>query len=47
MGWFRVVAKGAMEDAKGFGHNNFKIKMGEAALLEAFWQASEKNSPFK
>lgn len=46
IGWFRTGANGAMEGAKGFGHNNFKIKMGEAAVQEALWRASEKISIF-
>ncbi len=36
---FAVAADMAMEGAAGFGHNNFKIKMGRAAVAEALWQA--------
>jgi xanthine dehydrogenase YagS FAD-binding subunit len=31
-----------MDKAKSFGHNNFKIKMGKAALREALQQAVQK-----
>jgi hypothetical protein len=33
----------AMEGAIGFGHNDFKIKMGKAAVAEALLQAIQKN----
>ncbi len=42
MGWFKKGADLAMDGAKGFGNNNFKIKMGKAAVWEALWQASKK-----
>jgi len=32
----------AMEGATTFGKNNFKIKMGKAAVTEALQQASQK-----
>jgi len=41
--WFTSSAMGAMYGAKGFGQNNFKIKMGEAAIAEALWQATQKS----
>lgn len=37
---FEAAAAMAMQDAAGFGHNNFKINMGKAAVQEALLQAS-------
>jgi xanthine dehydrogenase YagS FAD-binding subunit len=39
---FAAAANMAMEGATGFGQNNFKIKMGKAAVTEALQQASQK-----
>ncbi len=39
---FAAAANLAMEGAVGFGQNNFKIKMGKAAVAEALQQASQK-----
>lgn len=39
---FSAAANMAMEGAAGFGQNNFKIKMGKAAVAEALLQASQK-----
>lgn len=37
---FTRAAEMAMKGAKGYGHNNFKLKMGPAAIIEALKQAS-------
>ncbi len=37
---FTAAANMAMEAAAGFGHNDFKIKMGKAAVKEALQQAA-------
>ncbi len=37
---FEIAATLAMEGARGFGQNNFKIKMGKAAVLEALLKAA-------
>jgi xanthine dehydrogenase YagS FAD-binding subunit len=39
---FTAVANIAMEGAAGFGHNDFKIKMGKAAVTAALQQAIQK-----
>jgi len=39
---FATAANMAMEGATTFGQNNFKIKMGKAAVAEALQQASQK-----
>ncbi len=39
---FTAAANMAMETATGFGHNDFKIKMGKAAIAEALQQAAQK-----
>jgi xanthine dehydrogenase YagS FAD-binding subunit len=39
---FTAAANMAMENATVFGHNNFKIKMGKAAVAEALQQATQK-----
>ena len=39
---FATAANMAMEGATTFGQNNFKIKMGKAAVTEALQQASQK-----
>lgn len=39
---FEAAAKLAMEGAKGFGENNFKIKMGEQSIIEALTLAKSK-----
>jgi xanthine dehydrogenase YagS FAD-binding subunit len=39
---FTAAADMTMENATGFGHNNFKIKMGKAAVAEALQQATQK-----
>jgi xanthine dehydrogenase YagS FAD-binding subunit len=39
---FVAAANMAMEGAAGFGHNDFKIKMGRAAVTEALQQATQK-----
>jgi xanthine dehydrogenase YagS FAD-binding subunit len=39
---FTAAANMAMEGAAGFGYNNFKIKMGTAAITEALLQAAQK-----
>ena len=39
---FAAAANMAMEGAAGFGQNNFKIKMGKAAVAEALQQESQK-----
>lgn len=39
---FTAAANMAMEGATTFGQNNFKIKMGKAAVMEALQQASQK-----
>jgi xanthine dehydrogenase YagS FAD-binding subunit len=39
---FAAAANMAMEGATTFGQNNFKIKMGKAAVAEALQQASQK-----
>lgn len=39
---FAAAADMAMEGASTFGKNNFKIKMGKAAVTEALLQASQK-----
>lgn len=39
---FTTAANMAMETATGFGHNDFKIKMGKAAIAEALQQAAQK-----
>lgn len=38
---FAAAAAMAMNGAKGFGHNDFKIKMGKAAVLEALQKANQ------
>ncbi len=38
---FTEAASMAMEGAAGFGHNDFKIKMGKAAVAEALQQAAQ------
>jgi len=38
---FAAAAAMAMDGAKGFGHNDFKIKMGKAAVLEALQKANQ------
>lgn len=38
---FEAAAAMAMEGAKGFGQNNFKIRMGKAAVLEALHKAHQ------
>lgn len=38
---FAAAANMAMEGAAGFGHNDFKIKMGKAAVKEALQQAAQ------
>jgi xanthine dehydrogenase YagS FAD-binding subunit len=40
---FTAAANMAMENAISFGHNDFKIKMGKAAVEEALLQAIQKN----
>lgn len=42
-GWFKKGIDEAMNEAKSFGHNDFKIKMGKAALWDAIVRALEKN----
>jgi xanthine dehydrogenase YagS FAD-binding subunit len=37
---FTAAANMAMENATGFGHNDFKIKMGKVAIVEALQQAA-------
>jgi xanthine dehydrogenase YagS FAD-binding subunit len=39
---FTAAADMAMENAIGFGHNDFKIKMGKVAVAEALLQAIQK-----
>ncbi len=39
---FTAAADMAMENATSFGHNDFKIKMGKAAVAEALQQATQK-----
>jgi xanthine dehydrogenase YagS FAD-binding subunit len=39
---FTTAANMAMENATVFGHNDFKIKMGKAAVAEALQQATQK-----
>jgi xanthine dehydrogenase YagS FAD-binding subunit len=39
---FTAAADMAMENATGFGHNDFKIKMGKVAVAEALQQATQK-----
>jgi xanthine dehydrogenase YagS FAD-binding subunit len=39
---FTAAANIAMEGAVGFGHNDFKIKMGKVAVAEALQQATQK-----
>jgi xanthine dehydrogenase YagS FAD-binding subunit len=39
---FTTAADMAMENATSFGHNDFKIKMGKAAVAEALQQATQK-----
>lgn len=38
---FVAAANMAMKGAKGYGHNNFKIKMGNVAIVEALVKAME------
>ncbi len=42
-GTFIAAANMAMDGAKGFGHNDFKIKMGRAAVQEALEKAATTN----
>ena len=37
----RQVAEAIMRDAKGFGHNTFKIELAKRAIVRALKQASE------
>lgn len=37
---FRRTAEAAMREAKGFGHNNFKIEMAKRAIVRALSQAA-------
>jgi xanthine dehydrogenase YagS FAD-binding subunit len=37
---FTIAANMAMENATSFGHNDFKIKMGKAAIVEALQEAT-------
>jgi xanthine dehydrogenase YagS FAD-binding subunit len=39
---FRQAAEIAMKDAKGFGHNNFKLKLAPNTLVEALKIAHAK-----
>jgi xanthine dehydrogenase YagS FAD-binding subunit len=39
---FKQVAKLAMEGAKGFKHNSFKIPMGHNAIIDALKTATAK-----
>jgi xanthine dehydrogenase YagS FAD-binding subunit len=36
---FSKAAELAMKGARGYGHNNFKVKMGAAAIVEALMKA--------
>jgi xanthine dehydrogenase YagS FAD-binding subunit len=38
---FQKVADFIMRDAKGFGHNTFKIKLAKRAIVRALKQAAE------
>jgi xanthine dehydrogenase YagS FAD-binding subunit len=37
---FTKAAELAMKGAKGYGYNNFKLKMGQAAIVEALMKAA-------
>ena len=39
---FRQVAQKAMQGAKGYGHNNFKLKLAPASIVEALKTAAAK-----
>ena len=41
-GLFRQVAQKAMQGAKGYGHNNFKLKLAPASIIEALKTAAAK-----
>src|SRR5262249_47456390 len=38
---FQKVAEAILRDAKGFGHNDFKIELAKRAIVRALRQASE------
>jgi xanthine dehydrogenase YagS FAD-binding subunit len=38
---FQKVAESIMRDAKGFGHNTFKIELAKRAIVRALKQAAE------
>ena len=40
---FTQAATIAMKNAKGYGHNNFKLKLGAAAIVEALKKASRES----
>ena len=40
---FTAAAELAMKGAKGYGHNNFKVKMGMAAIVEGLMKATSPN----
>lgn len=39
---FRRVAEALLRDAKGFGHNDFKVELGKRAIVRALTQAAFK-----
>ena len=38
---FQKVANFVLRDAKGFGHNNFKMELAKRAIVRALKQAAE------
>jgi len=37
---FRAAAEAMLRDARGFGHNDFKIELAKRAIVRALTQAS-------
>ena len=42
---FRKVAEAVLREAKGFGHNNFKIELARRAIVRALKHAAQMGSP--
>ncbi|HEX6181544.1 MAG TPA: FAD binding domain-containing protein, partial [Chitinophagaceae bacterium] len=40
---FKQAAEVAMKDAKGYGHNNFKLKLAPATIVETLQVAAKKS----
>jgi xanthine dehydrogenase YagS FAD-binding subunit len=42
---FRMIAEALMRDAKGFGHNTFKIELAKRAIVRALKHAAQMEAP--